>query len=125
MSLNVNSGSVNIVGSNTLAQAFPVPSASQVIKSGGVSANSAGEALHTVTATKTFYLTALTLQNNGGANRFMLRDGGAGGTIMYYGGMDTATVHIAFPTPIAFSTDVYLALTGAADHRVGFSGFEQ
>lgn len=89
-----------------------------------------GAALYTVTATKTFYCTSITIgsQGAGASYTFEIRDGGIAGTIKY-GGVapigSSGSIVLKFPTPITFTTDVFLDIGVSQTVTFGVSGWEE
>lgn len=129
---------VNISGQVDVATGLPVTTTAQTIKmygsgKAGVSLTAGtGLTLITPTATKTLYITSITaMVNFGGTLGFELRDGGSGGTVVYSwanigDGTDLPTTHqLTFPTPLKFSTSMWLDATNNNTIVIGASGFEQ
>jgi hypothetical protein len=120
---------VTITGSVSL----PAPSASQVPKTflyggltpAGITAGT-GVTIGAITAGKTFYCTQAFFYNTSG-DRFLLKDGGLGGTdkLFAVANGDTQFVTVTMPTPIAFSTSVFCDVVTTGNCSVCLTGFEQ
>jgi hypothetical protein len=87
-----------------------------------------GKVLYTVTAGKTFYMTSFILVSDG-TGRYVISDGGVAGTkkiscagLTLYG----STNLISFPTPIPFTTDVWIdTQVNGYNPAVSFQGWEE
>jgi len=137
MSANIQSGRVtaDISGAVQTAVSFVVPSATQTIvvqgsgKASQTCTAGTGINCHTVTATKTFYLTQFTIGNQSDAAAYMwcLRDSAVGGTLKL-NGVTPATsspIVVALPTPVAFTASVWLDINTTKVVNWCLTGFEQ
>ena len=113
---------------------LPQPSSTQTIvtKSNGKSGTSvtAGTGITptTVTGGKKFYMTSFAIYCQGGAYQsYEVRDGGSGGTLKIVGSVSAAnnnTQIYTFPTPIEFSTDVWIDVGSTQTIEYCYNGFE-
>jgi len=112
-------GSINVVSSST--------SVTQVGYANDM-AGTAAAAATLYTPTLDFYCTAITIAIQGGTTKgFDVRDGGAAGTLKMSGltgGADQGSFRMTFPTPVKFSTDVYLTFTSSSTFHVTLVGYE-
>lgn len=130
-------GSINVTG--TFAAGLPVPSASQTLikTSNGLTGTAVtagtGSNIRTTTASKTFYLTHIVVlvASAGTGNGFELYDAGSKtGSPVFVGDSSRAASaasaqSYAFPTPLAFTTGVFLDSEFSTTLRWAISGFEQ
>lgn len=139
MTTNVQSGLTSVTGSVNVALSggLATPGAGQVLKAVGV--NTAGVAIntdktiYTVTATKTFYLTAIYIAvSSASATELHINDG-SGDTTQKFFCVNATTnsppnhLYFTFPTPISFTTSVCIRNGGTAisGGYVSVVGFEQ
>jgi len=126
---------VTISGSVSTSASLNAPLATQTIVYACNASGKSGDVItgnvkmRDVTAGKTFYLTHLNVTNATGAgSSFELRDNGAGGTMKYSAGI-VATGNLSnvylFPTPLPFTTNVYLVVNVNGGYLWTVEGFEQ
>lgn len=126
------STSQTVAVSGAISTGFPTSTSSQTIinkapgKAGTAITAGTGATLHTVTAQKSLYITSLFINVSSGAG-IELRDNGSGGTVKFTAQCNGLNypVQVTFPTPLKFSTDVWLDLGANATAYWSFSGFEQ
>lgn len=122
--------------SGSVGIGFPSPTTNQTIVQKaygkGYQAITAGTGatLYTVTAGKTLYISSLTVCGAlGAANSIEIRDNGSGGTIIYgsrtYEGTSETYARQTFPTPLKFSTNVWIDVAANASITWAFSGWEE
>lgn len=129
-----NGASVQLVGTITASPTLPQPTASQIIKKVFVSGKAGtaltagtGALLYTVTGGKTLYVTSIdygTFVAGGGA--FELRDGlTIAGTVAYSSiGLQNAATVVALPTPVPFSTGVFVDVGTTQTYNFCLYGYE-
>jgi len=126
---------VNVAGSVDTTSSLPTPSSSQTIKAASTSKSGqaivagTGYVLHSVTANKTFYMTSFHIDNGNLASTiFEVRDG-AGGALKLAGRTgDSIYIYpreIVLPTPIAFTSGVFVDTNVNVTAVMCCSGFEQ
>lgn len=134
MGFNTNSGAVTLPATTTIitTPALSVPSVSQtiVMKGSGKSpvaiTAGTGLSLYSVTGGKTLYVQTLFIGDSVN-NNFDIRDGTIAGTILFSFRAVTSVTNngvITFPTPLKFSTAVFLDSGTNSSINWGFVGFE-
>lgn len=141
MSVSASSGKTTISGNvnvNVTSQ-LPGPGLNQTVytiangKSGTSITAGTGNTLRTVTASSYFYLTSISIGWAAGnqQGRFEIRDGGSGGVIKLNGtaygdtlGGSAQVYTQTFPTPIRFSTDIWLDVNATQAVLWSVQGYE-
>jgi len=125
MASNFNAGKVQ-AEVTSITQAFTTPSTEQTMISKG-SANTGvtgDQNVHSVTASKKFYVTNITISPLGGANNFAIYDA-TSVTGTPKGSLGSGTYSLVLPTPIEFSTAVYIDAANGNAYSWSVTGFEQ
>lgn len=128
-----NNASFTTSGQSKCYNNLPSPDGTQTIvtkssgKNGTAITAGTGSTLYTVTGGKTFYMTSANF-DFGTAGSMEVRDNGSGGTVKLAGqeftGSFTHEMYV-FPTPIAFTTNVWLDTTANTTVTWSFNGYEQ
>lgn len=130
--VTVTSGAnVQATISGSVTAALPSPSATQTIvtKSNGLAGTSittAGASAYTVTGGKTFYVTSISISCSTAGLIWEIRDGTSNaGTLKSAGAcLVTTTNTLTFPSPIAFSTGVWITANTTQTVHWTINGYE-
>lgn len=136
--VSVQSGLVTatISGNVTSVPSLAVPSATQTIVNGRIAGGKTGTSciagtgllMYTVTGGKTFYCTSISITGYTAACNFEIRDGTTvAGTLKFGSGVAPAsnTTTIVFPSPMAFTTGVFVDAASTTTIAGQCNGFEQ
>lgn len=120
-SQNSNSRNTNV---NLPSQTIVTQSSA---KSGTAVTAGTGATLYTVTTGKIFYVTSIILGNNGSNTILEMRDNGASGSLKLSSFLVSANNSIAFtfPTPISFSTNVFVDISASSTLVWALNGWEE
>lgn len=125
----VNNNSVESAGNNASGFLVTQTIVTDSTDKNGVSLTAGtGLNLRTVTAGKKFYLTSFSFDDGtAGTTLFILTDGGVSGTKKFIGGAPANTPQqYTFPTPIQFSTNVFIDMTATSTTlRWSYNGYEE
>lgn len=125
---------LQVESSSSGSPSFAAPGASQTIisksntKAGTSITAGTGLQMHSVTASKTFYMTALSVRGAVTGQSFDVRDSATvSGTPIIAGqcGNNADGWEQTFPTPIAFTTGAFLDVASTGTMWYSISGFEQ